>query len=157
MAGDTNSALVHATCVAVDGRAVILLGPPGSGKSDLALRTITSGLSVGGRTVATELVADDQVVITRRGERLFGRVPETIAGRIEIRGIGIIGVAYVPEAEIRLAAEMVASQSVERSPEPRWHDLLGLRLPLLALAPFEASAPAKLVLALLNLDQVDHG
>ena len=71
--------MVHATCVAIGDRAVLLCGPSGSGKSDLALRLIDGG---------AQLVADDQVVLRAEGGRIVARAPEALAGRMEVRGIG---------------------------------------------------------------------
>ena len=76
------------------------------------------------------------------------RAPASIAGRIEVRGVGIVSVPHQPSAPLRLVVDLVASSAVERLPEPAWCRFFGYDIPLLALAPFEASAPAKLRLAL---------
>jgi HPr kinase/phosphorylase len=131
--------LVHATCVAVDGRAVLLRGAPGSGKSDLALRLIDNGAA---------LVADDQTLIEEVGERLLASPPQTIAGRLEVRGVGICTLPYLAAAPLELVVELVDAAAVERLPPPRACPLLGREVPLLALAPFEASAPTKVVIAM---------
>ena len=130
---------VHATSVALDGGGVLLRGPSGSGKSDLALRLIDHG---------ARLVADDQTELERVGGVLEMRAPATIAGRIEVRGLGIIRVPAVATAPLRLVVDLVAPESIERLPEPQFCTLLGVSLPLLLLAPFAASATAKLRLAL---------
>ena len=130
--------LIHATCVAVSGRGVLLRGPAGSGKSDLALRLIDGGAA---------LVADDQVALTARDGRLFARPPETIAGNIEARGIGVMTLPHDAEAPVALVIDLVAPDQVERMPDPARCRYLGIELPLVALAPFEASAPAKVRLA----------
>src|SRR5207237_6122820 len=72
---------VHASTVALDGRAVLITGPSGSGKSDLALRLLDRGFT---------LVSDDQTIVRKDGDRLLASAPPTIAGKLEIRGIGII-------------------------------------------------------------------
>jgi HPr kinase/phosphorylase len=131
--------LVHATSVAIGERAVLLRGPSGSGKSDLALRLIDAG---------ARLVADDQTRIWRDGDVLLACAPESIAGLIEVRGVGIVRVESVPVARLALIADLVAVQHVERLPEPRSETIFGLAIPRVALAPFEASAPIKLRLAL---------
>jgi serine kinase of HPr protein (carbohydrate metabolism regulator) len=131
--------LVHATAVAIGGRAVLLRGPSGSGKSDLALRLIDAG----GR-----LVADDQTRIWRDGDVLMARAPEPIAGLIEARGVGIVRVESLPVARLALIADLVAMQHIERLPEPSSETIFGLTIPRVAIAPFEASAPIKLRLAL---------
>ena len=131
--------LVHATTVAIDGCGVLLRGPSGSGKSDFALRLIDAG---------ARLVADDRSELRRDGDALMIRAPATIAGLIEARGVGILRVAPLADAPLALIADLVAPDAVERLPEPRSETILGLSIPLIALAPFEASAPAKLRLAL---------
>ncbi|MGH7100047.1 MAG: HPr kinase/phosphorylase [Stellaceae bacterium] len=127
--------LIHGTAVALDGEAVLLRGPPGAGKSDLALRLIDGG----GR-----LVADDQTEIFRRGDRLWARAPAALAGLLEIRGAGILPVAAMAEAPLALLVDLVAPAAIERLPEATVESLLGVSLRRLALAPFEASAAAKL-------------
>jgi len=131
--------LVHATAVAICGRAVLLRGASGSGKSDLALRLIDAG---------ARLVADDQSLLWRDGDALLVRAPEAIAGLIEVRGVGIIKVAPLPLARLAMIADLVAPDCVERLPEPSSETIFGVAIPLIAIAPFEASAPVKLRLAL---------
>jgi len=131
--------LIHATAVAIDGRAVLLRGPSGAGKSDLALRLIDEG----GR-----LIADDQAELRRSGERIVVRAPAAIAGLIEIRGVGISRVEALEEATLAMFADLVPAAEIERSPEPRCEEVLGLNIPSIALSPFEASVTAKLRVAL---------
>lgn len=131
--------LIHATTVAIGDRAVMLRGPPGSGKSDLALRLIDAG---------ARLVADDCSLLRRDGEAIMVRAPQTITGLIEVRGVGILKVKTLPQARLALIVDLVAPQHVERLPEPSSETIFGLTIPLVALTPFEASAPAKLRLAL---------
>ena len=131
--------LVHATTVAIAGRAILLRGAPGAGKSDLGLRLIDAG---------AELVADDQSELTRRGDAILVRAPRTIAGLIEVRGIGILRLAALAEARLALIADLMPGAAVERLPPRRSEAILGLDIPLVAVAPFEASAAAKLRLAL---------
>ena len=131
--------LVHATAIAIDGRAVLLRGPSGTGKSDLALRLIDGG---------ARLVADDQAELRRSGERVLVRAPTEIAGLIEVRGLGIIRVEALAEAALAMCVDMVSSAEVERLPEIRCEEVLGLAVRVIALSPFEASAAAKLRLAL---------
>jgi HPr kinase/phosphorylase len=130
--------LVHGTAVAIEGEAVLLRGPPGVGKSDLALRLIDGG---------ARLVADDQALLRRADNRVLARAPEAIAGLIEVRGVGILRVDPADEAPLSLLVDLVPSAEVERLPESRFEMVLGLTIPLIALAPFEASAAAKLRLA----------
>jgi serine kinase of HPr protein (carbohydrate metabolism regulator) len=130
--------LIHATAVAFDGRAVLLRGASGAGKSDLALRLIDAG---------ARLVADDQSQLCRRGDALIVRSPRGISGMIEVRGLGIMRVEPLAEAPVVMLVDLVPREHVERLPERRREAILGVALPLVALAPFEASAPAKLRVA----------
>jgi serine kinase of HPr protein (carbohydrate metabolism regulator) len=130
--------MIHATCVAIDRVGVLLRGPSGSGKSDLALRLIDGGAA---------LVADDRVVLNVEAGRLVARAPNAIAGLIEARGLGPLAVRATASVPVGLIVDLVAGREVERYPEPEFHTLLGVRLPLVRLDPFEASAPAKVRLA----------
>ena len=134
--------LIHATAVAIETvfgpRAVLLRGCSGSGKSDLGLRLIDAG----GR-----LVADDQSELKRRGALIIVRSPPTIAGLIEVRGLGIVRVEALAEAPLALIADLAAPETIERLPERDKERLLGLDLPRIAVAPFEVSAAAKVALA----------
>ena len=141
--------LVHGTCVALGQRAVLLRGPSGSGKSDLALRFLFLARRGPAALEAPILVADDQVRLVRDGNRLLAASPESIRGRIEVRGVGIVAAKAIAEAELVLVVDLVNMGETERLPGPDARvRLLGIDLPLLRLAPFENSAPVKLVLAL---------
>ncbi len=130
-----DTVLVHATAVAIDGEAVLLRGPPGAGKSDLALRLIDRG---------ARLVADDQVVLRRLGDRVLVRAPAVIAGLIEVRGLGIVRVETIEEAPLALIVDLLPSDQIERMPQARVELVLGLEIPFIGLAAFDASAAAKL-------------
>jgi HPr kinase/phosphorylase len=152
--------LVYGTCVALGGRAAILQGPSGSGKSDLALRFLTmpvnlevfsgTGDEAAGRPM---LVSDDQVIVRSAGGRLLVRPPGAIAGKLEVRGLGVIDAAYRAEAELALIVALTAPENVPRIPAKARPVvmLLGTPTPLIKLAPFDASAPIKLRLALSRL------
>jgi serine kinase of HPr protein (carbohydrate metabolism regulator) len=138
---------VHATSVALrtssrqPWRAVLLRGPSGSGKSDLALRL----LHAGGR-----LVADDQTHVAPRGKSLIASPPVAIAGRIEVRGLGIVELPrsrLLARAPVALLVDLVPPEAIERLPEPAREVQQGVALPVVSLAPFEASAVVKLLLA----------
>ena len=131
--------LVHASCVALEARGVLLRGATGAGKSDLALRLIEAG---------ARLVADDQVALTSSGGRLLAAPPTRIAGLLEVRGIGIVSMDYVPQCPVDLVVDLARPETVERMPEAVTVELAGRRVRRVALAPFEASAPAKVRLAL---------
>ena len=94
------------------------------------------------------LVADDRVVLSRRGLMLLASPPPSLAGLIEARGVGICRVPFAAEAEVALAVQLVPPDAVERLPQLHSRTFLDLSIPLINIAPFEASAPAKLRLAL---------
>ncbi|MDZ5646885.1 HPr kinase/phosphatase C-terminal domain-containing protein [Nitrospirillum sp. BR 11828] len=135
---------VHATCVSVGGAGVLLRGPSGSGKSDLALRLVDAGAL---------LVADDQVVLTADPTRslVTATAPERLAGLIEVRGLGILPAPTAPSAVIRLVVDLVERDAVPRLPTTDANRLAGVMVPHVALWPFAASAPAALRLALAAL------
>ena len=138
----------HATAIAVGGRAALIRGPSGSGKSDLALRCLGLGRSAVLEDFA-KLVADDQVLLRRDGNRLIAAAPPNLRGRLEVRSLGILEVATTDEADIALVVDLVRRGPIERLPDP-WPRarILGLDVPLLQVLPFEDSAALKLVAAL---------
>jgi len=113
-------------------RGVLIEGPSGSGKSDLAFRALSQGF---------RLVADDRVVVWASEGRLYGRAPDTLRGLLELRGVDVISVEPLPWCEIGLVARL---QTPERLPELATETILEISIPLLAVNPFEVSAPAKL-------------
>jgi len=141
--------LVHGTCVALGRTAALLRGPAGSGKSDLALRFLFLARRGPAALEAPILVADDQVQLVPLGGRLLARPPQTIRGKIEVRGVGIVEVKSLAEADLALVVDLVPAEQMERLPEgDATVRLLGVDLPLMRLAPWEASAPIKLAIAL---------
>jgi HPr kinase/phosphorylase len=131
----TEGLIQHGTAVAIDGEAVLLRGPSGTGKSDLALRLIDRG---------ARLVADDQTLLRRVGDRVIAGAPPPIAGLIEIRGIGIVTVEAIDVVPLFLIADLIPLGEVKRMPERTFETILGVPVPLIALAALEASAAAKL-------------
>jgi HPr kinase/phosphorylase len=136
-----DSANLHGTCIALGEVGVLLRGPAGAGKSDLALRLIEDG---------ARLVADDRVEIARRGDAVTARAPDALAGLLEVRGLGIVRLA--PErvcatVPLRLVVDLMPGAEIERLPGPRHAAILGLHLDLVAVDPFTVSAPAKVRLA----------
>jgi serine kinase of HPr protein (carbohydrate metabolism regulator) len=129
---------VHATCVDIEGTGVLIRGPSGSGKSDLALRLIDGG---------ARLVADDRAVLTLDGDRVMVTAPPEIAGLFEVRGQGVRRLPCIEGAALGLVVDLVPAGDVERLPEAVHCKILGVPLALLRLAPFEASAAAKVRLA----------
>lgn len=141
MARALSSETLHATTVAINGRAVLLAGVSGIGKSDLALRLIDRGAT---------LVSDDYTLVERIDGRLIATAPETIAGLMEVRGIGLVAMAHV-DAPVALLIDL--SDRVDRMPaDPLTRAVAGIDVPVVTLAPLEASAPIKVELALNALD-----
>ncbi len=136
-----SSETLHASCVARDGRAVLISGRSGSGKSDLALRLIDRGAS---------LISDDYTIVRRVNGRLIASAPSNISGKMEIRGIGIVDVPAAAEAEVHLMVDL--GRDVQRMPQPDEKVMIaGVKLPVVALNGLEASAPVKVEIALLTL------
>lgn len=130
---------LHASCVALDGAALLLLGPPGSGKSALALRLMGIGWS---------LVADDQVVLTAAAGALHAAPPPEGAGLMEVRGLGLYEGLPHTGAPLALVAEMMPQAAIPRLPAPAEWRALGIALPRLALDATDAAAPQKAAWAL---------
>ena len=142
---------LHATCIAIEGRGVLLMGAPGSGKSSLALQLIDQpGMGVTGTPKTAVLVADDQVVLNARGNVIFATAPAALAGLLEIRGIGIVRVPVQAEVPVSLVVKLMPAATIERLPDPRDAHavLLGMRLPMVMIDAGLASAPARLRAAL---------
>lgn len=130
---------VHATCIALGGLGALLRGPSGAGKSDLALRLIDQG---------AQLVADDQVILRRASAMVLAEPPAALAGRLEVRGIGIIALPWTAPVPLAAVFDLTRAEEITRLPEPETVQIEGVDLPRFALAPFEASAPAKVRIAL---------
>jgi hypothetical protein len=137
-----NEANIHASCVAIGGRGVLLLGPSGSGKSDLALRLIDQG---------AELVADDRTILFAKNGALYAKAPASIEGLLEIRGLGIVEMPVRTSVKIALAVRLGSEGA--RLPSPRLYHVPrskkpALPVPQIALDGRFASAPAKIRAAL---------
>ncbi len=135
--------ILHATTIALRRggrwRAVMLRGPSGVGKSELALRALAADW---------RLVADDRTLVWRSGPALFARAPPRLFGLIEARGQGVMAVGALPFAEVVLCAELAAApQALERMPEPRTTAVLGATLAHVALFGGDGSALARLAMA----------
>jgi serine kinase of HPr protein (carbohydrate metabolism regulator) len=129
---------LHASTVALEGRAVLISGPSGSGKSDLALRLLDRGFV---------LVSDDQTIVRKDGDRLVASAPPTIAGKLEVRGIGIVEMERVDDVPVALVVELTSE--IQRLPDDsRERLILGVRVPMIGIDATTASAPSKVALAL---------
>ena len=133
---------IHASCVAAGSRGILLLGPSGRGKSDLALRLIDRG---------ARLVADDRCDIWFDRGRLWCRPPAELAGKLEVRGIGIVEQPWTAPVPVALAVRL--AERYERMPAANQVELIAEQpIPAVTLSGFEASAPVKILLALDRLE-----
>ena len=134
-----SSETLHASTVAIDGRAVVISGPSGSGKSDLALRLLDRGF---------KLVSDDQTYLRMDDEgRLIASSPPTIRGKLEIRGIGIVNMECVMDVPVALFVELTSD--MQRLPDDsRERLILDARVPLITVDAMTASAPSKVAVGL---------
>jgi len=137
-----NTERLHASCVAVGAHSVLLMGEPGGGKSDLALRLIDRG---------GKLVADDQVILTRKGKRLITSCPDSIKGLIEVRGVGIFKTPHKQNVPLLLIVQLSQREWIERLPHPEPHDCLGIPIPQMRVCAFESSTAIKIEMAMVSL------
>jgi serine kinase of HPr protein (carbohydrate metabolism regulator) len=129
---------LHASTVALDGRAVLISGPSGSGKSDLALRLLDRGFT---------LVSDDRTIVRKEGDKLIASAPETIKGKLEIRGVGIVEMDTASDVPVALVVELTSD--IRRLPDDdRERLILGTGIPLISVDAMTASAQSKVALAL---------
>lgn len=133
------SVLLHqATCVSIDGRALLIEGAPGSGKSSLALALIDRG---------AVLIGDDGVGLDLRGDRLLASPPQHISGLLEVRGLGLI--TFPTAADIQVALVLRLDPQAERFIEQAGRTTLhGTELPMVSLWPDTPHLPIKAELAL---------
>ncbi len=135
----SRSELVHATCISLFGRGILLRGPSGAGKSDLALRLIDAG---------GLLVADDQTRLTAEEDRLTATAPPVLSGQMEVRGMGIVGQAALVSVAVALVVDLEPAETIERLPQDDKVELLGIAVPRALVDPRAASALARVRLAL---------
>jgi len=136
--GVTEMTLIHATCVAIDGAGVLLRGPSGAGKSDLALRLIDEGAA---------LVADDYCHVTVADGRLIATAPAAIAGRMEVRGQGIVAMPIAADATIAVVIDLMPAKDIERLPDSTTCVLDGVTVPHVCIDAAAPSAAARVRLA----------
>ncbi|MDD5585969.1 MAG: HPr kinase/phosphatase C-terminal domain-containing protein [Alphaproteobacteria bacterium] len=133
--------LIHASCVAFDGRGVLLAGDPGAGKSEIALCLIEAG---------AKLVSDDQTALHVENGRLIAAPPASIAGLIEVRHVGLLRLPYCPSAPVMLYVDLVPDTAkLERMPESERVFLLDQPVRRLSLSSHESATPVKIRAALL--------
>lgn len=130
---ETDDILIQATAVAIDGRAVIFEGPPGSGKSSLALSLIDR---------SAKLIGDDGVRLHRQGEQVLASPPPNITGLLEIRGVGLVNLPTCEAMPVALILKLVDIGHAERLPGMLiTRDYFGLEVPVLPFVP-GSKAPA---------------
>ena len=133
-----SSETLHASTVALNGRAVLICGPSGAGKSDLALRLIDRGFT---------LVSDDQTIVRKDGTQVLASAPPTIHGKLEVRGVGIVEMDSVADVPVALVVELTTD--IERLPDDsRERLVLDVGIPLISIDALTASAPSKVAVAL---------
>jgi HPr kinase/phosphorylase len=136
---------LHGTCISVGRLGVLIVGPPGSGKSSLALRLMDGpGYGISADLIRSELVSDDQVIVRQMKGGLVASAPPVLAGKFEIRGLGIVAVATTPEASLALVVSLKPHTEIERMPAPQTREILGIAIPLVEIDANSASAPARL-------------
>ena len=132
---------IHATCVAINGCGVLIIGKSGLGKSDLALRLINNKGAV--------LVSDDRTDINVENDKIYASSPNTIKGMLEVRGIGIINLDSCNQAEVKLVISLVDDMAkIERMPAEKFYCLKDVKIPMIDLYSFEVSAVDKVVIKL---------
>ena len=135
----------HATVVVVGSKGVLLRGPSGAGKSELALALLQQAKAEGMFAI---LVADDQVFLSEHAGRLVARAPEAIAGLVEIRGLGPVGIGHEPAAVIDLIADLVPEPP--RYQEPAAETIEGVTLPRFEVAGRNLPQATHVLLSLLR-------
>lgn len=126
---------------------MLIRGDPGSGKSDLGLRLIDDGAL---------LVADDYTEVRSVSGGLFASAPDSIRGKMEVRGIGVSDFNYTAVSRVALVVTLIPRDRVQRVPEPGFAEIEGVRLPEISLCAFDAATPAKIRLAMRSLARGDR-
>lgn len=131
---------IHASCVSLNQKGILLLGKSGAGKSDTAFRLIEQ--------LGAVLVADDRTDLTTRDGNLYASCPQQIKGLLEVRGIGIVKQPCMDNVQIKLAVELVKSPAeIERLPIVEYEEFETIKIRKIKIFPFEASAVYKIRLA----------
>lgn len=129
---------IHTCCLSYQKHGFLILGPSGSGKSDLCLRLIMDKQAV--------LVADDRCDIWEEDNKLFAKAPQNLQGLLEVRGVGISKFPFINRTSVSSVIELVANPlDIERLPQPEFYQYGQIKLPKLRLYPFEPSAADKVI------------
>jgi serine kinase of HPr protein (carbohydrate metabolism regulator) len=145
---------LHATAIAIGAHAVLLRGPSGSGKSDLALRLLSDPpqrISAARMAEPVSLIGDDQVIVERQGDLVLVQGHLNLAGQLEVRGVGIVDWSHASASgtwPVALLCDLVPAQMIARMPDAETEDVLGLAIPRVRLDPATPAAPVKLHLLL---------
>ncbi len=117
--------LIHANCFRFNQKAILLRGKPGSGKSDITLRAIEEANA--------SLIADDQVKLHVQDHKIFASAPRSLAGLLEIRGLGFLKLPYIEKSEIGLIVDLVESELIPAFAQENYETLDGISLPCIKL------------------------
>ena len=150
----THPETIHASCVVLGDRGVLITGPSGSGKTTLALSLIDRARATGG---FARMVADDRTILSLCSGRPIARAPDSIADLVEARGFGPVRVAAEAEAVIDLLVDLVAPEAALRFHDGETRVLAGCELPLLVLAERNASGAVFAIAAGLGLAPFERG
>ncbi|MEP2750791.1 MAG: HPr kinase/phosphatase C-terminal domain-containing protein [Parasphingorhabdus sp.] len=143
MTTDTTHETRHASCVAIQGAGIMLSGPSGAGKSDLALRLIDRGAT---------LIGDDYIELHSDGNQIVLNAPAKIAGKIEVRSLGIFDCKHISNVPLKL--QVLLKSKTERFPlDSQIETIMTMAIPTITINPAEASAPIKVEMALQRLLQ----
>lgn len=133
---------IHASCIDLSGRGVLITGASGSGKSDLCLRLIME--------FGAKLVSDDRTYLKIIKDKLVATSPKILQGLLEVRGIGIIKQPFCKQTSINLVINLVNKhEEVERFPEESFFEFDNYKIRSFNLYAKDASSPAKVLAALL--------
>lgn len=147
MMAKKNHETLHASCVAIQEAGVMLSGPSGAGKSDLALRLMDRGAI---------LISDDYVELHNDDNRIVLNAPAKIAGKIEVRSLGIFDCKHVSNVPLKL--QVILKSKTERFPlDSQIETIMNMTIPTITLNPSESSAPIKVEMALNRLLQIRRG
>jgi HPr kinase/phosphorylase len=138
---------LHASAVAFERAGVLIRGASGSGKSDLVLRLLDAeGLGIGTKPLRAHLIADDQVIVEKRDKIIFLKPPVILAGKLEIRGHGIVEVPWLENIVLALIVDLMPHKNIERMPKDveLQAEILGITIPRLMIDPTQHSACARI-------------
>ena len=141
----TGAENLHASAVALGGRGILIRGAARSGKSALVLALLRRGPSLG---VDAEFVADDRVIAEPSGHTLRLSAPASLAGLIEISGIGLVSETARPSVDLWLVADLAPPHTIVRHPGALRAEIAGLAVPLVKLPERAAALSADILFTL---------